>query len=227
MNNRQKLIHKIQALLSKTLANGATENEAMTALDKAKALMDEYDITDTDLQFGGETVEVNTKPQDDDNEIRARISVAVGAFCGCMAAKNGFERIAYIGLFSETVFAHWLLDTLEEFVKRECRNWLERNPSRYRVRRTESRGFVWGCAQRISERLHELAKQRHKPGTDLMVKKNALIQSTLKNAGIIVRPHWTMKTINITAEKAGMVAGEQATFDKPLTGDNTKPLAIR
>lgn len=227
MNEKKKsLFKKIQALLSKTVANGCSEDEAMSALDKAKALMDEHDFSDTELEFT-EPVEVNTKPQDDNDEIRARLCIAVGAFCGCMSYKSGFERIAYAGLYSETVFAHWLLDTLEEFVKRECRNWLERNPSRYRVRRTESRGFIYGCSLRISERLHELAKQRHKPGSELVVKKNALVQVALKNAGIILRPQWTIKTINITAEVDGQKVGDQATFDKPLTGDTIKPLAIR
>lgn len=209
-----------------TVQNGCTEQEAMSAIDKAKALMDEYDVTDTDLEFGGETIEINTIPKDDNDEIRARLCIAVGAFCGCMTFKNGFERIAYTGLYSETVFAHWLLDTLELFVKRECGNWLVRNPSPYRVRRTEIKGFVYGCSLRISERLHELAKQRHKPGTALAVKKNALVQTKLKNAGIILRGQWKTIYVNIKAEKDGTRIGNEATFDKPL-GDSERPLAIQ
>ena len=48
--NRTSIIEKIKALLTKTKANGATEAEMMSALDKASAMMDAYDITEADVQ---------------------------------------------------------------------------------------------------------------------------------------------------------------------------------
>jgi hypothetical protein len=50
MADRNSIIEKIKALLAKTTANGATEAEMMSALDKASAMMDAYDITDADVQ---------------------------------------------------------------------------------------------------------------------------------------------------------------------------------
>ena len=50
MADRNSIIDKIKALLAKTTANGATEAEMMSALDKASAMMDAYDITDAELQ---------------------------------------------------------------------------------------------------------------------------------------------------------------------------------
>jgi hypothetical protein len=40
MTDRNAIIEKIKALLSKTTANGATEAEMLSALDKASAMMD-------------------------------------------------------------------------------------------------------------------------------------------------------------------------------------------
>ena len=39
-DSREKMIDKIKALLSKTTGNGCTQEEELTALDKARALMD-------------------------------------------------------------------------------------------------------------------------------------------------------------------------------------------
>ena len=49
--NRDDLIEKVRALLSKTVDNGCTEAEALAALDKAHALMDAYEVTGADLQL--------------------------------------------------------------------------------------------------------------------------------------------------------------------------------
>ena len=50
MADRNSIIGKIKALLAKTTANGATEAEMLSALDKASAMMDVYDITDADVR---------------------------------------------------------------------------------------------------------------------------------------------------------------------------------
>ena len=49
--DRNSIINKVKALLSKTTENGATEAEMLSALDKASAMMDAYDITDEDVQL--------------------------------------------------------------------------------------------------------------------------------------------------------------------------------
>jgi uncharacterized protein DUF2786 len=49
--NRNAIIEKIKALLAKTVENGATEAEMSSALDKASAMMDAYDIPESELQL--------------------------------------------------------------------------------------------------------------------------------------------------------------------------------
>jgi hypothetical protein len=51
MADRNSIIEKIKALLAKTTANGATEAEMLSALDKASAMMDAYDITNDDARI--------------------------------------------------------------------------------------------------------------------------------------------------------------------------------
>ena len=54
MADRNSIIEKIKALLAKTTANGATEAEMLSALDKASAMIDAYDINDAELEVAKE-----------------------------------------------------------------------------------------------------------------------------------------------------------------------------
>lgn len=49
--NRNKMIDKVRALLAKTIDNGCTEAEAMSAFEIASRMMDEYEITQDDLKL--------------------------------------------------------------------------------------------------------------------------------------------------------------------------------
>jgi Protein of unknown function (DUF2786) len=48
---REGLLEKIRGLLAKTLENGCTESEAMAALDKARAMMDAYAVSESELSL--------------------------------------------------------------------------------------------------------------------------------------------------------------------------------
>ena len=47
--NRENLLGKIRALLSKTTVVGCTEAEALAALTKAQAMIDAYEVSDDEL----------------------------------------------------------------------------------------------------------------------------------------------------------------------------------
>lgn len=61
--DRNSIIDKIRALLAKTTENGATEAEMLSALDKASAMMDAYEISDEDLALAkDEAVTLHADP---------------------------------------------------------------------------------------------------------------------------------------------------------------------
>src|SRR6516225_11634925 len=79
MADRNAIIDKIKALLSKTTANGATEAEMFAALDKAAAMQDAYDITDEELQIAkDEAAMLHADPPDlkDPHSIKWRLAHA-------------------------------------------------------------------------------------------------------------------------------------------------------
>src|SRR6516165_11414596 len=105
MADRNSIIEKIKALLSKTTANGATEAEMLAALDKASAMMDAYDISDEELQIAKD--EAVTQHEDppvlkDPHSIKWRLSYAVAQFCGVQIFRSRHETgLRCIGMPSD------------------------------------------------------------------------------------------------------------------------------
>jgi hypothetical protein len=219
MTERQKKIAKIKALLSKTIENGCTEGEAMAALAKARQMMDESDIDDTDLNFGGESVSEKVKVKTDYDKIRDHLATPVGFFCGCQTWKRGMsDTIVFCGLESEALFAHWLLDMLDDFVLRELESYSYSQLSG-RIARLARSSFILGCTARIAERLRELTpKPKPGNGRDLVVAKNALIVNYMRERGIKLREPFKLYRTDDKAFDAGVTAGDRAQFNRPIDG---------
>src|SRR3974390_1440464 len=100
LSGRKRLLDKIKALLAKTVAAGCTEAEAMSALDLAQRLMAEWEISGTDLKFGGEQCVMNERDVDDRTQIRKFLAVAVARFCQCETWSKGMYNTTFCGLQS-------------------------------------------------------------------------------------------------------------------------------
>src|SRR5262245_56430688 len=120
MADRNSIIEKIRALLSKTTENGCTENEMLAALDKAAAMRDAYEISDEELQLTKEEkVALHADPVDaaDPHKLKWRLSYGVSQFCGVQIFRKAHESgYKFIGLPSDVELARWLLNTLADFV---------------------------------------------------------------------------------------------------------------
>ena len=71
--------------MSKTTENGCTEEEALAALAKARALMDAYEVTEADLQLAKEEgVILRKEPPgtSDPHDIKVLLAGAVGKVHG-------------------------------------------------------------------------------------------------------------------------------------------------
>lgn len=217
--NRKALIEKIKALLAKTVANGCTEAEAMAALAKAREMMAAYSVGEGDLAAGGEEVVREARTVSDRDKIRESLATAVGAFCGCQAWIGAFETVNFYGFEGDALFAHWLLDMLADFVARELAHYLERTwkPGTPRVRRTESNGFVVGCAGRIAYRLFELANGDKA--------RMAIVEASMKKAGIVLADRrGGLRNADDKARRAGVLAGDGAQFNRPVNGEGVRLL---
>jgi hypothetical protein len=216
--DRKALIEKIKALLSHTVDRGCTESEMAMALRYARKLMQDHDLTDDDINFGGETVARETVVQTDHDRIRNRLATPVGRFCHCVAYNDRslFDALTFVGLQSETLFAHWMLDMLADFVMRR----LEAHRVELRLRRltrTERASFVEGCVARIAERLEELTPRPvASNGRDLVIARQGLIESYLREHGIKLREPFKLYRVDNRSYAAGQRAGNDAEFNRPI-----------
>jgi hypothetical protein len=228
MADRNSIIEKITALRAMTTANGATEAEMMSFLDKASALMDAYEITDDELHIAkDEAAMLHADPPDlkDPHQIKWRLSYGVAEFCAVEIYRSSHRTgLRCIGMPSDVQFAMWLLDNLADFVFAELYAHLIGCLAPKSERRIIIRSFTAACCERITDRLLALVKRSKKArksnGRELVLIKNAAIKTFMEEHGIHLRTSSGHSPSNVDAgaQAAGRAAGDRATFGRPVTG---------
>jgi hypothetical protein len=228
MADRNSIIDKIKALLAKTTENGATEAEMLSALDKAAAMRDAYDISDEELQIAkDEAVTQHSDPPDlkDPHSIKWRLSYSIAQFCGVQIFRSRRQTgLKCIGMPSDVEFAMWLLDTLADFVFAELYAHLIGCLAPKGERRIIMRSFMQACCDRITDRMLELVERsktaRTSNGRELVVVKDAAIKAFMKEHDIRLRTcsGYSSSNVDPAAQAAGRAAGDRASFGRPVTG---------
>ena len=228
MADRSAIIDKIKALLAKTTENGATEAEMMSALDKASAMMDAYDISDEEVRVTKEEAAIlHADPPDlkDPHKIKWRLTYAVSNFCNVQIYRSRKQTgLKCIGMPSDVQLAMWLLDSLADFVFAELYAHLIGCLAPKSERKIITRSFVEACCERISDRLLELIERskqaRTSNGRELVVIKDAAIKAYMKEHDIHLHTccGYSSSNVNDGARQAGRAAGERASFGRPVSG---------
>lgn len=219
---RKKMLEKVRAILAKTMGNGCTEEEAMTALAKARELMATYEISEEDVAaFEQEQSAIHKTGPSDPYDIKKNLCTAVGRFTrtsGFNGVKNKWG-ITFVGLESDVIFATWLLDTLQRFVMRALREYQRKNSvNGHRNSNYTSASFVVGCAFRIGEKLKELT-------VETPAKNKEIIAIELARNGIVLsKGRRSGKELDERATRAGMNAGDSVRFDRPVGAGGTRML---
>jgi Protein of unknown function (DUF2786) len=223
MSERAKILHRIRALMSKTVDNGCTEAEALAALNLARSMMDEYEVTEEDIKLKGENADIYASTARDPYHIRRGLSVRISQFCDCKVWTTIKAEITFCGLRSDIEFASWLLDTLSEFAVNEMVKylpWKQPSPSE---KRKLINGFVLGFCGRINHRLNEIIEaSRLKAGLNnkaLVVAKGELINKRMQEEGVLLRtPRRRGRYFNNDSYSAGKNAADKASFGRPISG---------
>ncbi len=227
---REKAANIIQALLNKTTANGASEAEAMAAAEKARELMDRYQIEagSAGLEKEG-TFKVSIKRGHYKTlAVKDRIAYAVAQFCDSKVwLTKSSDECHFFGLKSDAEFAGWLIQSLAAFVGNGALAYIAGQPRmEARPRWEAEKAFVLGACVRISERLIQLAAERQKSrdgsgdGRSLVVVKNAIVTREFAKLDVKLRSAGRSKTraADGGAFKAGRAAGDNASFGRPVNG---------
>jgi hypothetical protein len=230
MADRNSIIEKVKALLSKTTANGCTEEEELSALAKARSWIDTYEISDSELNLSREEKAILHDESEadarDTHKIKWQLARGVERYCSVRIFRDSSKAgLTFVGFRSDVDFATWLLDHLADFVHEALFEFLlDCLAPEGKERKEEIRGFVIGCAGRINDRLIELCNQskaeRTKNGKALVVIKDRAIEDLLKAEGIRLQAGCCSRAaFSDSALAAGQSAGDRASFGRPVSGD--------
>lgn len=208
--SRKKMLERVKAILAKTMENGCTEEEAMTALAKARELMATYEIDEKELNEFDREKAVNHKTAPaDPYDIKKQLATNVGKFTRCKAYRDIDKTVNFAGRESDSLFAVWLLDTLQRFTMRALRKHQAALIAKgvHHSNNLTSASFIMGCVDRINEKLAKLTQVDHAKGMDLILKELNLSLSKSRK---------TERSVHEGSFRAGSDAGAGARFDMPV-----------
>jgi len=161
----EKILKKIKALLSKTVDNGATEQEALIALSKANELMLEHYITEFDLKDVEEaklvTIEVPLYKTSYDLSL---LYEPIAKMFDCISYYNS-QRVAFFGFEDDVVLCDYFYNTITKVCFKEKEVF--QNSKKYRdLKRYGFHGktiisdFIKGFVGSISFKMYVMYKNR-------------------------------------------------------------------
>lgn len=226
MSDRSKVIAKIKALMAKTVENGCTEAEAMSALDLAQAMMNANDVTEADLiEVKDEKAIINFADIKDTHKIGWMLGYWISKFTETYSYGDN-KQVKYVGLKSDVEFAMFLHSTLIGFVRSQLTNYLWETGAKSlqgNERHRVVNSFVIGCCSRINTRLMKLTNERIKSinKNAMIVAKDALIKDAIKDIKIAERDdnRGRKNKIEVKSYAAGQSAGDRASFGRPVSGE--------
>src|SRR3977135_2199813 len=194
-----KLKTRIQALRAKTIDNGCTEEEALSAAAKVAELLDRHDLSLTDVEIReapGERREYETH-----RKKRIPLDDCIGAianFCDCRVwrEKNqaGETRYVFFGLRSDIEVAHYLTELINTAVRSELGRYKTtpdyrrfRHKERHMANASFTLGMVASIADKVKAAHAGADKERVGTGRDLVVLKAAVVDAELEKLDLKLR----------------------------------------
>ncbi len=216
-NKRDRIIRIIQNLKAKTIDRGATESEAMEAASKIAALMDQYDIAESDVKDAGEealeTGSVSVAKLWQELLLRGVVpaisrltgTFAVGRFIS--ARRRVYE---FIGADNDVLFAKWLADTILDFVLAGlAEEEAKRSFASASARSAYRNGYLLGAGLRINSRIEAMLAERNQvrasSNLPALASKAVTIKARLMEQGEKFQPR--DNTFSGRADRAGREAG--------------------
>ena len=228
MNNSERaaMAAKIKALLSKTVENGATEEEAMSAVMMAQRLMDKYQITMTETEVKEEGFEKNAIHITGCYQrwFCHGIVNAIAALTNTKALYHGRKTVCFYGYGQDVAFATWVYKSLRDLITKASVDYANANEqlgSNYMVRKA----FIFGAAARISSRMYKEVREReatHQKVSDsralVVVDRKALVAHKINEMfpKLGKAASQSSKGFSLNAYLDGSKKGDQARWDKPL-----------
>lgn len=191
---------RILALMAKTVDNGCTEEEAVSAAKKVQQLLHDYQLTLSDLEIRESTCVEGTYDiwKKSDQAVWWALS-SIGYFTDTRVWKHtdrdGWVTYKFFGLEHDVMIAEYITKICDWAIINGGEDYKETD--RYQIASKSQRpklkkDYQYGMACRLSERIRKMKDEQKRTdvettGRDLVVLKDQLIKSEFEKTGIQLR----------------------------------------
>jgi hypothetical protein len=215
-----KLKVRIQALRAKTIDNGCTEEEALSAAAKVAELLDRYDLSLSDVELRAAPCE--RRVYETHRKKRIPLDDCIGAiahFCDCRVWREkdaaGESSYVFFGLRPDVEVAHYLTELIDAAVRAELGRFktsAEYGRFRHQERHLANASFALGMVASIAEKLTAMKASRdqvnHSTGRGLVVLKTSVVDAEFDKLDMKLRTvRSNSRMVSMTAYEAGGAAG--------------------
>ena len=221
---REKIANRIQALLNKTVNNGCSEEEAMTAAEMVGKLMKEYDLSMTEIEFKDEnfiTHEILTE-----SRIASHIHTLLSAIAYFTDTKVWFTRndvikYSFFGSEKDTQIADYIYHLISNTIKVEIEKY--KKTTAYKASsvngKTKTTSFAVGMVNRLDSRLREMKN-------NVVVESNdctAIVTEQFAKLNMRLKTSKASRTVNSNdAYNSGQAAGDKVNITSGLGASSKK-----
>jgi len=240
MSEVDKIKVKVFNLLQKTVENGCTESEAMTAMAIAGRLMDTYQLNMSDIQIREEKCvqdRVQSPTRNRDSGVDGCM-LALARYCDLKIWFSSGRTESHYGIFGlsqDVELFKYLYDIISNTVDLETKKFKKsdiyiQSTNRRGATTSFRKGFSSGISSKLTqmknEREQEVREQR-RTGTDLVVIKNEIIEEEFANTGITLRKKYSYNRNagNYGARQQGYKKGLNTNLNRGVKGSGQRQIA--
>lgn len=235
----EKVKARIRALAAKTTDRGCSEAEAMAAAQKVGQLLEVYGLSMSEVELRQEAcLQREVIIEGPRLQAVGAVFLAIIRLTETKGWTAGRGTFVLFGLEPDVLMGEYLIHLVAGAVDREEAEF--RASDAYRRSRLQPqarlRSFRYGFAERVSERLEEIARHRRdtaaaaqaktSAGTALVVAKEMQVHAAFRELGIrLVSRSTTRRVRDGAAFRHGQEAGGRVGLDRPVgAGAGTRTL---
>ena len=246
MNDIRSIIEKIRKLQQQTVVNGCTQNEAMISAQKISDLMQTYRIKEDQIDFDNEDINRIFYEFGSKKHPCAYAWEGIEKICGVRVYNSSEYKtdsdynhkkvysFAICGFSADVEQAKYLLYVIKKAIDTEVERFKKGSVYKQSDRKVSLvNGFAYSMSCEIGDRLEEMAKdnawktyqekkkQNTSNGRDLIVVKNQLINTWLKDQGVHLRTTSSSHS-NMSGSGLGKNAGKNVSLNKGVNGSRNQ-----
>jgi hypothetical protein len=231
-----KLKVRIQALRAKTIDNGCTEDEALSAAAKVAELLDRYDLSLTDIELRAAPCE--RRSYETHRKKRIPLDDCIGAiaqFCDTRVwrEKNALGESSYVffGLRSDVEVAHYLTELIDASVRADLGRFktsIEYGRFRHQDRHLANASFALGMVASIADKLLAMKASRDRvnesTGRGLVLLKTSVVDAEFDKLDLKLKSQRSnSRMVSMSAYEAGGAAGASLAINPGINEGRRRP----